>query len=71
MWARIKFKASSSVSYELKLTNEFAMIHLVFNVYVLMNCIGDPLSILPLNGLGVKYIFLMKRSRLRSWTTEL
>ena len=42
-----------SVSYELKLLIELSPIHLVFNVSMLKNCIGDPVSILPLEGLEV------------------
>ena len=46
------FKRYRSVAYELKLPNEFAMIHPLFHVFVIKKCIGDPLSILPLEGLG-------------------
>ena len=41
------------VSYELKLHSELASVHLVFHVSMLKKCIGDPMSILPIEGLGV------------------
>ena len=47
-------KRVRSVAYELKLPNELSMIHQVFHVSMLKECIGDPISILPLEGLGVK-----------------
>ena len=43
-----------NVAYELKLPSEFASVHLVFHVSMLKKCIGDPESILPIEGLGVK-----------------
>ena len=33
---------------------ELALIYPVFHVYMLKKCIGDPESILPIEGLGVK-----------------
>ena len=42
------------VAYELRFPNELAMIHSVFHISMLKKCIGDPVSILPLKGLGVK-----------------
>ncbi|XP_069150485.1 uncharacterized protein [Solanum lycopersicum] len=41
------------VAYELKLPNELALVHLVFHVSMLKKCIGDPMYILPIEGLGV------------------
>ncbi|XP_015068727.1 uncharacterized protein LOC107013295 [Solanum pennellii] len=41
------------VDYELKLPNELASVHPVFHVCMLKKCIGDPVSILPIDGLGV------------------
>ncbi|WMV59856.1 hypothetical protein MTR67_053241 [Solanum verrucosum] len=46
-------KHIGKVAYELDLPNELALIHLVFHVSMLKKCIGDPVSILPLEGLGV------------------
>ena len=43
-------KRVESDVYELKLPNELAMIHPVFHVSLLKKCIGDPVSILPLEG---------------------
>ena len=48
------FKRDRSVAYDLKLPKEFAMIHPLFHVFVIKKCIGDPVSILPLEGLGGK-----------------
>ncbi|TMX04496.1 hypothetical protein EJD97_008246 [Solanum chilense] len=42
------------VGYELKLPSKLASIHLIFHISMLKNCIGDPESILPIEGLGVK-----------------
>ncbi|WMV50283.1 hypothetical protein MTR67_043668 [Solanum verrucosum] len=41
------------VAYELDLPSELALVHLVFHDSMLKKCIGDPVSILPLEGLGV------------------
>ncbi|KAK4737356.1 hypothetical protein R3W88_001053 [Solanum pinnatisectum] len=46
-------KRVGKVAYELDLPNELAPIHPVFHVSMLKKCIGDPVSILPLEGLGV------------------
>ena len=42
------------VAYEMKLPSELASVHSVFHVSMLKKCIGDPESILPIEGLGVK-----------------
>ena len=39
--------------YELKVPSKLASVHLVFHVSMLNKCIGDPMSILPIEGLGV------------------
>lgn len=41
------------VTYELDILNELALAHLVFHVSTLKYCIGDPISIISLKGLGV------------------
>ncbi|XP_069149266.1 uncharacterized protein [Solanum lycopersicum] len=41
------------VAYELALTAELASVHPVFHVSMLKKCLGDPASILPIEGLGV------------------
>ena len=41
------------VAYELALPAEQASVHPVFHVSMLKNCLGDPTSILPFEGLGV------------------
>lgn len=46
-------KCIGKVAYELDLPNELAPVHLVFYVSMLKKCIGDPASIIPLEGLGV------------------
>ena len=42
-----------NVAYKLKLPPDFASIRPVFHVYILKKCLGDPTSILPIEGLGV------------------
>ena len=37
-------------SYELKLPSELASIHPIFHFAMLKKCIGDPISILPIEG---------------------
>ncbi|KAK4712763.1 hypothetical protein R3W88_018670 [Solanum pinnatisectum] len=46
-------KHIGNVAYELNLPSELASVHPVFHVSMLKKCIGDPVSILPLEGLGV------------------
>lgn len=47
-------KQVGSVASELKFPNEMVMIHPVFHVSMLKNCIGDQVFILPLEGLEVQ-----------------
>ncbi|XP_069152770.1 uncharacterized protein [Solanum lycopersicum] len=42
------------VAYEFKLPSELALVHPIFHVYMLKECIGYSESILPIEGLGVK-----------------
>ncbi|WMV30164.1 hypothetical protein MTR67_023549 [Solanum verrucosum] len=46
-------KRARKVDYELKLPIELASVHPVFHISMLRKCIGGPVSILPLEGLGV------------------
>ncbi|WMV45520.1 hypothetical protein MTR67_038905, partial [Solanum verrucosum] len=46
-------KRVGKVAYEFKLPNELASVHPVFHISMLKKCIGEPVSILPLEGLGV------------------
>ncbi|WMV09251.1 hypothetical protein MTR67_002636, partial [Solanum verrucosum] len=46
-------KCIGKVAYELDLPNELAPVHPIFHVSMLKKCIGDPVSIIPLEGLGV------------------
>ena len=48
------YQTVGKVAYELKLPNELALVHLVFHDSMLKKCIGDPESILPIEGLGVE-----------------
>ena len=41
------------MAYELALLAERASVHPVFHVFILKKCLGDPASILPVEGLGV------------------
>ncbi|WMV09161.1 hypothetical protein MTR67_002546 [Solanum verrucosum] len=46
-------KRIGKVAYELNLPNEMAPVHPIFHVSMLKKCIGDPVAIIPLEGLGV------------------
>ncbi|KAK4737357.1 hypothetical protein R3W88_001054 [Solanum pinnatisectum] len=46
-------KRVGKVAYELDLPNDLASVHPMFLVSMLKKYIGDPVSILPLEGLGV------------------
>ena len=48
------FKRVGSVAYELNIPSELSMSHSVFHVSMVKKCIGDQISILPIDGLGVK-----------------
>ncbi|WMV41253.1 hypothetical protein MTR67_034638 [Solanum verrucosum] len=48
------FRLVGKIAYELKFPNELASVHPVFHVFMLNKCVGDPTSIVPLVGLGVK-----------------
>lgn len=41
------------VSCELEILGELTLVHLLFYVFVLKKCIDDPVSFLPIQGLGV------------------
>ena len=47
------FQRVRKVAYELRLPSELALVHLVFHVSMLKKCIGDPVSILPVEALGM------------------
>ena len=40
------------VAYQLTLPTEIAYVHLVFHFFMLNKCLGDPTSIVPIEGLG-------------------
>ena len=44
----------AKVAYELKLPSELTSVHPIFHVFMLKKCIGDPESILPIEGLDIK-----------------
>ena len=48
------FQRVSNFAYELKQPSELALVYQVFHVSMLKKSIGDPESILPIEGLGVK-----------------
>ncbi|WMV37679.1 hypothetical protein MTR67_031064 [Solanum verrucosum] len=47
-------KRIGKVAYELDLPNDLALVHPVFHVSSLKNCVGDPTSIIPLESLSIK-----------------
>ena len=46
-------KRVRKVNYKLKLPSKLAPVHPIFHVSMLKKFIGDPISILPIEGLGV------------------
>ncbi|WMV58491.1 hypothetical protein MTR67_051876 [Solanum verrucosum] len=54
------------VSYQLDLPNGLATGHQVFHVSMLMKCVGDQTSIVPIEGLELMKVSLRKRYWLRS-----
>ena len=44
------------IANELKIPNELSLVHPVFHVSMLKKCIGNPESVFPIEGLGVKDI---------------
>ena len=49
IWKRV-----GKVAYELKLPSELSLVHPVFHVSMIKKCIGNPESILPMEGQGVQ-----------------
>ncbi|TMX05696.1 hypothetical protein EJD97_008124 [Solanum chilense] len=47
-------KRIGKVAYELRLPSQMALAHPVFHVSLLMKCVSNPESILPIEGLGVE-----------------
>ena len=46
-------KRDVNVAYELNFANGLALVYPMFHVFMLKKCIGDPIYILSLEGLGV------------------
>ena len=55
------------VAYVLKLLSELASVHPVFHVSMLKKCIGDPESILPIEGPCVNDNSHMRKFRFKFW----
>ena len=51
-------KRIGKVAYELELPAKLTALHPVFHISLLKKCMGDPASIVPLESLVVKDIFL-------------
>ncbi|WMV46128.1 hypothetical protein MTR67_039513 [Solanum verrucosum] len=47
-------KRISKMAYELELPADFAIVHPVFHISLLKNCVGDPASVVPLETVDVK-----------------
>ena len=55
-WYAVHYEVLQRVrkfAYELELPSELSSVHPVFHVFMLKKCTGDPMSILPIDGLGV------------------
>ena len=59
---------AGEVAYELALTAELASVHPVFHVSIIKKCLGDPTSILPVEGLGVDKDLSYEEVLLRFYT---
>ena len=46
-------KRVGKVAYELELPAELAVVHPVFHISLLKKCVGDPVSIVPLESVPV------------------
>ena len=49
-----KLQKIGTVAYELRLPSELTLVHWVVHVSMIKGCMGDPDSILPIEGLGVQ-----------------
>lgn len=54
-------KRIGKVTYELDFPSELALVYPVFHDSMLKKCIGDPLSIIPLKGLGFDESLLFEK----------
>ena len=59
-------KRVRKVTYYLNLPSELALIHPIFHVSMLKKCVGDPLSILPIEGLGANHNISYEEVRSKS-----
>lgn len=55
----------SNIAYTLELPSCFSSIYPVFHVYMLRKHLGDLSLMVPLEGLVISILYLMKRSRLK------
>ena len=49
-------KRVSNVPYKLEITQELAVVHPVFHISMLKQCMGDPSLIVPTKNVGIKDI---------------
>ncbi|WMV29617.1 hypothetical protein MTR67_023002 [Solanum verrucosum] len=47
-------KRTANVAYEWELPPELVVVHPVFHIYMLKNCMGDPSLIIPTENIGIK-----------------
>ena len=63
-------KRVGKVAYELELQIEQAILHQVFHISLLKKCVGDPTSVVPLESVEVKLVFLMRMYQLSVLTVS-
>ena len=53
-------KRVCKVAYELELPVDLAAVHPVLHISLLKKCVGDPASVVPIQSVAMKEVFLMR-----------